>query len=155
MLELQGKEYSSDNETKNQKKLAEIAWHFDESIRLNKILNNEKGMAGTYSVYLNVKIFQHDFEGAQMVLDSSETLAFRNNDVGRQAFINIKKAMLYDTLGYHQMAIDTAYKAAEYYNLNENFVQEIHALSYVYRANYKLERFKEAAECTYYNKSAK
>ncbi|MFT5818880.1 MAG: signal transduction histidine kinase [Crocinitomix sp.] len=149
MLELEHEEYGSDDEKKSQKKLNEIAGHFDESLRLNKILKNEKEMAGTYSVYLNVKIHQNDFAGAQMVIDSSEAIALRNNDIGRQAFLNIKKAMLYDTLGYHQMAIDTAYKAAEYYNSIENFVQEIHALTYVYRANYKLERFQEAANAIF------
>ncbi|NOQ74577.1 MAG: hypothetical protein GQ574_21375 [Crocinitomix sp.] len=149
MLELDYEEYGSDDETISQKKLNEIAGHFDESLRINKILKNEKEMSGTYGVYLNVKIFQHDFAGAQMVLDSSEAIAFRNNDIGRQAFLNIKKAMLYDTLGYHQMAIDTAQKAAEHYNSTENFAQEIHALTYVYRANYKLERFQEAADAIF------
>jgi tetratricopeptide (TPR) repeat protein len=146
MLELDIADYTTDNDAKNQLKLAEIAAHYDEAIRIYEMLEDEKNMAGTYSVYLNVKIFQHDFEGAQMVLDSSEALAIRNNDIGRLAFLNIKKAALYDTLGYHQMAIDTALKATEYYISTENFDQEVHALWYVYRGYYKQKMFKEAAD---------
>ena len=146
LMEIESDDLYGEDLVKKQIATKKITAHLDQAIEAFKAINYTKGYAGTYSVYVNIKINQQDYEGAQSMIDSCQVIALRSNDQARMAFLRIKKAMLFNQMGMYDTAIDTAQLAVNFFHGNGNFDQEEHALSTIYNAYTFKKDYQKAIE---------
>ncbi|MFK8037642.1 MAG: sensor histidine kinase [Crocinitomicaceae bacterium] len=146
LLELDSANFNSTDLKRREKSIDSISAHLDKAIEIYHALDYSRGYGATYSIYTNIKMLQEDYVGAQAMIDSCQSISVKYNDLGRIAFLRIKKASLLIRMKKYEAAADTANLAAVFFHEQGNFDQEEHALSAVYNAYYKNGKYKNATD---------